>query len=47
MAKYIHPMGIVGAGMIMHNPHPHIHLPGYERGDFETWNNDHMGDDLI
>jgi hypothetical protein len=54
MAKYIHPMGIAGAGMIMHNPHPHTHLPGYEYGDlesssrnFETCNNDHMGDDLI
>jgi hypothetical protein len=35
MAKYIHPMGIAGAGMIMHNPHPHTHLPGYEHGDLE------------
>jgi hypothetical protein len=48
MAKYIHPMGIAGAGMIMHNAHPHTHLPGYEHGDlesssrdFETWNNDY------
>jgi hypothetical protein len=110
MAKYLYPMGIEGAGMIMDNPHPHTHLPAYGKisfwtciqdikedmevhlvifqhiffhyfqahilpcfhiqllnfqtriwlfgmeecgdlerlsGDFETWNNDHLGDVLI
>jgi hypothetical protein len=31
MAKYLYPMGIVGAGIIIHNLHPHIHLPDYPR----------------
>jgi hypothetical protein len=30
MAKNPYPMGIEGAGMILHNPHPHTHLPIYD-----------------
>jgi hypothetical protein len=31
MTKYLYPLGIVGVGMIMHNPHPHIHLLDYPK----------------